>query len=49
MRHLWNRLTLECYRQPGDTDKAPWYAYPLTVLFIVGLYAFASIGEAVGF
>jgi hypothetical protein len=35
MRHIWNRITLECYRQPGE-DPMPWYAVPLTILFLVG-------------
>ncbi len=48
MKAIWSRITLECYRAPGDKP-APWYAYPLTVVFVIGLYAFASIGEAVGF
>ncbi|NYT67936.1 hypothetical protein [Pusillimonas noertemannii] len=39
MKQLLSRITLECYRQPGDTDKAPWYAYPLTVLFVTGWLA----------
>lgn len=48
MKHLWSRISLECYRQPGEKP-APWYAYPLTVLFVVGLYAFVQMADAVGF
>lgn len=49
MKHFWSRITLECYRQPGDTEKAPWYAYPLAVLFIVAVYGFFQMADAVGF
>lgn len=48
MKHLWSRISLECYRQPGE-EPAPWYAYLLTVLFILGLYAFVQMADAVGF
>lgn len=49
MKHLWNRITLECYRHPDDTDKAPWYAYPLAIVFVVGVYAFVQMADAAGF
>lgn len=48
MKHLWNRITLDCYRAPGDKP-APWYAYPLTVVFVVCVYAFMQVGQAAGF
>lgn len=48
MKHLWNRLTLECYRQPGE-EPAPWYAYPLTVLLVVAVFGFMQMADAVGF
>lgn len=49
MRTIWGRLTLECYRQPGDTKKAPWYAYPLVVVFVTCLYGFMQMADAAGF
>jgi len=49
MKHLWHRISLECYRQPGDTEKAPWYAYPLIAVFVAGLYAFVQMADAAGF
>lgn len=49
MRTIWNRITLECYRQPGDEERAPWYAYPLALAFIVGAYALVQTLDAVGY
>lgn len=49
MKTLWSRLTLECYRHPDDTEKMPWYAYPLTAVFIVGAYMFVQALDAAGF
>jgi len=49
MKRLWHRISLECHRQPGDTETAPWYAYPLTVVFIVGVYSFVQMADTAGF
>lgn len=49
MKHLWHRINLECYRQPGDTSKAPWYAIPLTIVLLVSLYGFLQMADAAGF
>ena len=49
MKTLWNRLTLECHRQPGDTEKMPWYAVPAALLFIAGWLAVQIILSDSGF
>lgn len=48
MKTFWSRITLQCYCRPGEKP-APWYAYPLALVFIVGMYAVASIGDVAGF
>ena len=49
MKHLWHRITLEHTRQDGDSSKAPWYAYPLGLAFLVALYAVMQTGDMAGF
>lgn len=36
MKTLLRRISLECYRHPDDTEKMPWYAWPLALLFVAG-------------
>jgi len=48
MKHIWNRLTLECYRQPGE-EPMPWYAVPAALLFIAGWLGADLILTAAGF
>ncbi|WP_167670813.1 hypothetical protein [Allopusillimonas ginsengisoli] len=47
--HIWGRITLEHTRQPGDDQKAPWYAYPLAAVVLAGFYVLVSTLDKTGF
>ncbi|NYT76617.1 hypothetical protein H0A71_06405 [Alcaligenaceae bacterium] len=49
MKHIWSRITLEHTRQDGDDSKAPWYALPLGLAVVAGLYAMMQTLDATGF
>lgn len=48
-KYFWRRITLEHTRQPGDKSHAPWYAYPLTAVFVVAIYAVMQTLDAAGY
>lgn len=49
IRIIWSRITLEAYRQPGDTEKMPWYAIPGCIAVVFGAYVVMELGRVTGF
>lgn len=49
MKHIWSRITLECYRQPGDDEKLtlPRFLHGLLVVAII--VATGWVGSGAGF